>query len=776
MPDLSIGLEFVWQIAATEAAAARREFIEPAHLFIGLCSLEKALHSEQQKQTGIPADALAGLEAEWAALKSLFTQFHLDATALRRELRERMGRGSFEHRENVVHRSPNSRRVFEWAAELAAGSPTVTSLHLLAALLEDQDSLIARQLKEKGMDIVALRAAALATALPDYPVIPSPAEGAPGGRVVENIPILQRYGKDLTQLARDGKIYECIGRRDEMLQVIRTLSRDTKNNPLLIGDAGVGKSAIVEGLAWRIAQGKNPPDKRIIQLNIAGLVAGTKYRGEFEERMQGVLREVAQSPNLILFIDEIHTLVGAGGARDALDAANIMKPALARGELRCIGATTPDEYRKHIEKDPALERRFQPIMVNEPTTDETEEILIRGYHRRFEKKHQVTIDAAALHAAVTLSARYLPDRRSPDKAIDLLDEACARVAVPALSIAPGQPPAGGIVTAETVAQVLAEWTGIPVTQLTSSERDRLLRMADELKARVIGQDQACERVAQVVQRARAGLKGAGRPIGVFLFLGPTGVGKTELAKATAAFLFGSDKAMVRLDMSEFMEKHTVSRLIGAPPGYIGHEEEGQLTGAFRRTPFCVVLLDEVEKAHPEVLNLFLQVFDDGRLTDSKGRTVDATNALFIMTSNIGHEAKVGFHPEESEAQTEALLTQIRKAFRPEFLNRLDDIIVFHSLHPEHTHHIARLMLNGLEQRLKAQGIGLQVSDAAVALLSEEGYNDHFGARELRRVIERLVEDPLAGKILRGEAKAGHIVIVNVKDRELTFEVVGGETL
>ena len=764
MPDFSIGLTLAWQIAAGEAAAARWEFIEPVHLFIGLCSLEKVLSPEVQKQIGIPADAVAALEAEWTTLKGLFNQFHLEPTALRRELRERAGQGKFEHKEKTIHRSPASRAAFERAEKLAAGATTITTLHLLAALLEDESSLVARALKEKGVDIAALRAAALAT--------PSPAKVPAAKRTS----LLQQYGKDLVQLAREGKIQECIGRRDEMLRVIQTLARETKNNPLLIGDAGVGKTAIAEGLAWRVSQGKSLPDKRIIQLNVADLVAGTKYRGEFEERMQGILQEIAQAPDVILFIDEIHTLVGASGAGGALDAANIMKPALARGQLRCIGATTLDEYRKHIEKDPALERRFQPIMVNEPTADETLEIITRGYQKRFEQKHQVTIDAAALHAAVTLSARYLPDRRLPDKAVDLLDEACARVAVPALSIAPGQEPTGGIVTAETIAQVLAGWTGIPVTQLTSSERERLLRMADELKSRVVGQDEACEKIAQVVQRARAGLKAAGRPIGVFLFLGPTGVGKTELAKATAAFLFGNDKAMVRIDMSEFMEKHTVSRLIGAPPGYIGHEEEGQITGALRRTPFCVVLLDEVEKAHPDVLNLFLQVFDDGRLTDSKGRTVDATNALFIMTSNVGHEGQVGFRPEERESQTEALLAQVRKTFRPEFLNRLDDIIIFNPLQPEHTQRIARLMLNGLEQRLKAQSIGLQVSDAALTLLCEEGYDETFGARELRRVIERLVEDPISGKLLRAELKAGYIVAVDAKNGVLTFESIGGDTL
>ncbi|MGH9763197.1 MAG: AAA family ATPase, partial [Blastocatellia bacterium] len=429
-----------------------------------------------------------------------------------------------------------------------------------------------------------------------------------------------------------------------------------------------------------------------------------------------------------------------------------------------------------IERDPALERRFQPIFVNEPSVSEAEEILTRGYHNRFERKHNLTIDAAALLAAVTLSARYLPDRRLPDKAIDLLDEACARVGTPRLSVLPGDEPdeAGGIVTADTVAEVLSAWTGMPVKQMTGDERERLVGMAEKLSERVIGQEEACRKVAQSVQRARAGLKAASHPISVFLFLGPTGVGKTELAKATAAFLFGSDDAMVRIDMSEFMEKHTVSRLIGAPPGYIGHDEDGQLTGALRGKPYSVVLLDEVEKAHPDVLNLFLQVFDDGRLTDNKGRTVDATNALFIMTSNIGHEA--GFDPADVKARTERLLAEAHKAFRPEFINRLDDIVIFNSLRPEHMKQIARLMLSGLQKRLKAQDIGLEVQDAAIEWLASRGYDQTYGARPLRRVMEQYIENPIAEKIVREEIRPSHMITVDLKEGALVFGFSGVATV
>jgi ATP-dependent Clp protease ATP-binding subunit ClpC len=761
MPSFSVGIDVAWQVAAAEAAGARYEFIEPFHLFIGLCSVEKFLTTEARQKLQISESVVGELRAEWEPLASIFLTLGASPTVLRRAIRAAFDDGGFgDRKRDRISRSPASRAVFVRAVELAeqTGASKTGLIQLLAALVEDERSPLATFLKKQGVDPknAFVRKA-------------EPAASPPN--------LLALYGKDLTNLARDEKIHECIGRRDEMLQLVRTLSRATKNNPLLIGDAGVGKTAIVEGLAWRIARGKSLPGKRIIQLQVADLVAGTKYRGEFEERLQAILREVAQAPDTILFLDEIHTVVGAGDRSGGLDAANIMKPALARGEIRCIGATTIDEYRKHIEKDPALERRFQPIGVNEPTAEETLKILKDCYAARFAEQHRVAIDAAALQAAVRLSLRYLPDRRLPDKAIDLLDEACARVAVPVLTVLPGGEPErpGGIVGADTVAQVLSGWVSIPVAQMTGDERQRLEKMADQLKARVIGQEKACEEVAQAVQRARAGLKAPGRPIGVFLFLGPTGVGKTELAKATAAFLFGSDKAMVRLDMSEFMEKHTVSRLIGAPPGYIGHEEEGQLTGALRRTPFCVVLLDEVEKAHPDVFNLFLQVFDDGRLTDSKGRTVDATNALFILTSNLACKSGPGFRAEAGEARKEALLAEVRKAFRPEFLNRLDDVVVFRPLTREHIKRIARLMLDDLEKRLRAQQIGLEVSEAAIEWLCDKGYDHTYGARPLRRLIEQQLENPIATGILREQVRRGHLVLVERKADALAFELSGADT-
>ena len=490
--------------------------------------------------------------------------------------------------------------------------------------------------------------------------------------------------------------------------------------------------------------------------------------------MQGILREVAASPDVILFIDEIHSLVGAGAGSGPLDAANIMKPALARGELRCIGATTQAEYRKYIERDAALERRFQPITVSEPTAAEAIEILTNGYLKRFEEKHGVTIAPEAIQAAVSLSIRFMRDRRLPDKAVDVLDEACARIAVPILSAQPGDKIEAAVVTVDVIRQAVAEKTGIPLAQMNEGERERLVGTADQLKRRVIGQDKACESVAQAVQRARAGLKAPNRPVAVLLFTGPTGVGKTELAKATASFLFDSERAMLRIDMSEFMEKHTVSRLIGSPPGYVGHDEEGQLSGPLRRTPYCVVLLDEVEKAHPDVLNLFLQVFEDGRLTDAKGRTADASNALFILTSNLGQTRSrpaIGFGQTAGEDPAPNPEQAVRSAFRPEFFNRLDAVIAFNPLSNDDMSKIADAMLAQIKDRLAAQDIELTITPEAVAWICAQDRDSSLGARPMRRTIEQAVENPLAAMLVRAEIKSGNRVVVGVKDHAPSFSVI-----
>lgn len=765
MATFSIGLDYAWRTAANEAACTQHEFIEPEHLFVGVCKLGNLPSLADWNKVEIPRDSAAALKAEAEAIAAVFQTAGHDRIALYRDVRKRFGEGRFTDKgRKKISRSPASRLIFERAGKLAADASVVTSLHLLIALLETPGTRTAAVLAEKPPGAEALKQAILPFVSPS----PSP-------RQQPSASFLSTFGKDLTQLARDGKLQPCIGRRDELLQIIRALSRETKNNPVLLGDAGVGKTAIVEGLAWRISQNKDAAlaGKRIVQLNVADLVAGASSRGDFEARMQGLLREVAASPDVILFIDELHTLVGAGAGSGPLDAANIMKPALARGALRCIGATTQAEYRKYIERDAALERRFQPITVSEPTADEAAEILTKGYLKRFEEKHGVTISPDAIQSAVSLSVRFMRERRLPDKAVDLLDEACARIAVPILSAQPGDKTDAAIVTAGVVRQAVADKTGIPLAQMDEGERERLGKMAEQLKSRVIGQDKACEIVAQAVQRSRVGLKAPNRPVAVLLFVGPTGVGKTELAKATASFLFDSERSLLRIDMSEFMEKHTVSRLIGSPPGYVGHDEEGQLTGPLRRSPYCVVLLDEIEKAHPDVLNEFLQVFEDGRLTDAKGRTADASNALFVLTSNLGQtqtreRPAIGFGQPTSDAPMQNPEDAVRGALRPEFFNRLDAVVAFNPLSKNDMARIADTMLAQIKDRLGAQGIELVVTPEAVAWLCAQERDESLGARPLRRTIERTVENPLANMLVRADLKSGSRVTISLTLDGLAF--------
>ena len=653
------------------------------------------------------------------------------------------------------------------------------------------------------------------------------------GRTTSRTPTLDQVGVDLTAAARAGKLDPVIGRVKEIERVIQILSRRTKNNPALIGEPGVGKTAIVEGLAHRIIAGDVPETlegKRIVALDIAAVVAGTKYRGEFEERLKKVIEEIKTSGNCILFIDEFHTMVGAGAAEGAVDAANILKPSLARGELQCIGATTLDDYRKYVERDAALERRFQPVLVEEPSLEDTLEIL-RGIKERYEEHHKLIISDEALSSATTFASRYIPDRFMPDKAIDLIDEAASRVRIrhrtkpvslkklkqveeryrrdkeTALATQQydhaaelrqqelkaeeerkkleeewlaEQEKEKAVVTAEDIAEVVAMWTGIPVVQIASDETRRLLNMEDELHKRIIGQDEAIATIAKAVRRARAGLKDPRHPIGNFIFLGPTGVGKTELARALAEFMFGNEDALIRLDMSEFMEKFAVSRLVGAPPGYVGFDEGGQLTEAVRRKSYCLILLDEIEKAHPDVFNILLQIFDDGHLTDAKGRRVDFRNSIIIMTSNIGAElirkgTTIGFVSRSDEGKTrqqsyermkEKLLGEMKKFFRPEFLNRIDGTIVFHPLTKEQIRKIVDLMLVSVSTQLAEKEIKLEVTEAAKDFLGEKGYDEAFGARPLRRVIQDMVEDKLSEDLLRGKFRSGDTVIVDLEGEEI----------
>src|ERR671921_2532647 len=685
--------------------------------------------------------------------------------------------------------------------------------HVLLALARDTESDAGRLLARFGLSHTALRAAVIRGVTPTDE----------GGRRASQTKTLDEYSRDLTEAARQGKLDPVIGRADEIEETIEILSRRTKNNPVLIGDPGVGKTAIAEGIAQRIVNDEVPETlagKRLVVLDLAGMVAGTKYRGEFEERLKSVIDEVTDhGDDLILFIDELHTVVGAGAAEGSMDASNMLKPSLARGDLRVIGATTVDEYRRNIEKDAALERRFQPVLIDEPSVEETIEIL-NGLRDRYEAYHRVRISPEALVAAAELSDRYITDRFLPDKAIDLIDQAAARVRLRAKtkpadrraledelarnererdqavaaedyeranslktqidelreqvdeSRSSGRERAAEVL-ADDVAEVVSRRTGIPVAQLTQEERQRLLGLEAQMHERVVGQDEAVEAVARAVRRARAGLGDPSRPVGSFLFLGPTGVGKTELARALAETLFGDDDAMVRFDMSEFQERHTVSRLVGAPPGYVGYEDAGQLTETVRRRPYSVLLLDEIEKAHADVFNILLQILDDGRLTDAQGRTVDFKQTVIIMTSNMGAE-RIQAHArrdESFEELKEDMMQIVRNHLRPEFVNRIDEIIVFRALNKEQISEIAQLLLERTKRRLRAQDVEVEFTEEAVELVAEEGFDPEFGARPLRRTIQRRVENELSRMVLDGSLEPGDRVVVGVEDGELTFEVV-----
>ena len=693
------------------------------------------------------------------------------------------------------------------------GASYVGPEHVLLALARDDESQAGQLLHRFGVSHTRLRGA----------VIRGVEEGG-APRETAKTPTLDQYGRDLTQLAREGKLDPVIGRADEIEQTIEILSRRTKNNPALIGDPGVGKTAIVEGIAQRIVNDEVPETltgKRVVQLDLGGMVAGTKYRGEFEERLKKVIDEITENQEeIILFVDELHTLVGAGAAEGAMDAGNMLKPALARGELHVIGATTLDEYRKDVEGDPALERRFQPVFVREPTVDETIEIL-HGLKDRYEAFHRVRISDEAIVAAAELSDRYIRDRFLPDKAIDLIDQASARVRLRTrtkddetrnleedlrrlarerdqATSAEDYDRAGELkdqiesrrgelddrrqrrqrapeVTAEDIAEIVSRATGIPVSQLTAEERQRLLRLEEQLHGRVVGQEEAVAAVAEAVRRSRAGLGDPQRPIGSFLFLGPTGVGKTELARTLAEALFGSENLMVRFDMSEFQERHTVSRLVGAPPGYVGYEEAGQLTEQVRRRPYSVLLFDEIEKAHADVFNILLQILDDGRLTDAQGRTVDFKNTVVIMTSNLGSD-RIQAHTRKEESFEELkadLMEILRLSFRPEFINRIDEIIVFRALTEEQLVDITKLLVDRLTRRLRAQHIEVEFTDDAVHLLAREGYDPEYGARPLRRTIQRLVENELSRMLLNGDIEPGDRVTVDVLEGDLHFDVERG---
>jgi ATP-dependent Clp protease ATP-binding subunit ClpC len=732
--------------------------------------------------------------------------------------------------------TPRAKRVIELAVDEARrlSHSYIGTEHLLLGLLRDREGAAVGVLESFGVTFDKAQSEINNVLSQSAPQSRAVARG-PG-----RTPVLDQLGIDLTNASRAGKLDPIINREKEIERVIQILSRRTKNNPALIGEPGVGKTAIVEGLAHRIVAGEVPETlqgKRLVTLDIGSLVAGTKYRGEFEERLKKVIDEIKSAGNCVIFVDELHTIVGAGAAEGAVDASNILKPSLSRGELQCIGATTLDDYRKYIEKDAALERRFQPVTVVEPTVEQTLAIL-KGIKERYEEHHKLTISDEALQAASSLAAKFIPDRFLPDKAIDLMDEASSRVRIMRGGIPIGlaearraletvrrdketaisskeyeyaaelrdrevqlvnkistmeqkwqadQQQEKPIVTEEDIAEVVSMWTGVPVVRLTTDETSRLLQMEDALHHRIVGQDEAITVVSKAVRRARAGLKEPRHPIGSLIFLGPTGVGKTELVRALAEFMFGSEDAMVRLDMSEFMERHTVARLVGAPPGYVGYDEGGQLTEAVRRKPYCVILLDEIEKAHPDVFNILLQIFDDGHLTDAKGRRVDFRNSVVVMTSNVGAKyikgvMSIGFTArtaEERNRQTEyekmkeKVLAELKTTFLPEFLNRIDEVVVFHSLSKEQIHQIVDLMISQVAKSLAEKNMKLEVTDAATDFLGEKGYDPTFGARPLRRVIQNEVEDKLSEALLRGEFHPGDILKVDYDGEKIVIKAAAG---
>ena len=804
----------VLTIAQEEARQLNHNYIGTEHILLGLV----------REEEGVAAKVLINLGVALSKVRSA-VEFII-------------GRGE-KASTNETGLTPRAKRVIELAIDEARnlGHNYIGTEHLLLGLLREGEGVAAGVLDSLGITLERVRAEATNVL----------SQGAPAraklARSTSRTPALDQLGIDITTKAREGKLDPVIGRVKEIERVVQILSRRTKNNPALIGEPGVGKTAIVEGLAHRIITGDVPEtleNKRLIALDMGALVAGTKYRGEFEERVKKIIDEVRTAGNCVLFIDEFHTMVGAGAAEGAVDAANLLKPSLARGELQCIGATTLDDYRKHVERDAALERRFQPVLVEEPSVEETLDIL-RGIKERYEEHHKLKISDEALDAAAKLAARYIPDRFLPDKAIDLVDEAASRVRIgyrtmPAalkeakqlVGIVRKEKDAAlaaqeydhaaelrerelqqeeaikkmeeewraeleqqeVVVKAEDIAEVVNMWTGIPVVQLAGDETSRLLNMEEVMHHRIIGQDEAINTISKAIRRARAGLKDPRRPIGNFIFLGPTGVGKTELVRALAEFMFGGEDTLIRLDMSEFMEKFAVSRLVGAPPGYVGYEEGGQLTEAVRRKSYACVLLDEIEKAHPDVFNLLLQIFDDGHLTDAKGRRVDFRNSIIIMTSNVGADlirkgTTIGFasHTNEVKSQEQAyekmkenLLGELKKTFRPEFLNRVDGVVVFHSLTREQIRKIVDLMLTSVTQQLTEKGVKLEVTEAAKDFLGEKGYDEVFGARPLRRVIQNMVEDKLSEDLLRGKFQSGDTVVVDVEKEEIVVHPAPVEAL
>lgn len=764
MVRLSKCVYLAWELGSAEAAHLKQEFFTEDELLIGICSLEKMVFLIKENKINFDEEYAENINIENEEIQEFFNKFNMNTSSIRRGIRKLKGKGN-NNSEGQMSRSDSCKAIFNDAESIAESinSDEVRCIHFLKAIFNKPSDIIKTFFEDNNVEFEELK-----TNLDIK-------QESKKLKLSSNS-ILVKYGTNLTELAKEGKLTPVIGRDDELLQVVRTLNKRKKNNPLIIGEPGVGKTALVNGLAIKIIDGSMKDflkDKQIIEINMASLVSGTKYRGDFEEKITKLVKESKDNPEVILFVDEIHTMLGAGSSSGSLDASNIIKPALANGDLVMIGATTLQEYRKYFETDPAFERRFQPVILDEPTPEDTISIL-KGLKENYEEYHKVKISDEAIEAAVNLSVRYIPDRNLPDKALDVIDEACSRKLIPKLDIT-NSLNIESVVSEEDVRTVVSEWTGIPISD-ESSQLEKAQKIEEFLKSKIIGQDQAIEKVSRRIKNSYAGINNPEKPIAVFLFLGPTGVGKTFFSKTLANFLFGSEKSLIRVDMSEYKEEHSISKLIGAPPGYKGNDEGGFLTNAIKNNPYSIVLLDEIEKAHPKIFDVFLQAFDEGRLTDGKGNTVNAKNCIFIMTSNIQLETNqdynVAFGGTQEDMNTLNVLDNLAQVMRPELVNRIDDVIIFNSLTKSDHESLVKLYVDDLSQRiLDEKNIVISVKKSVYKFLASKGYNANFGARYLKRTVEKLVEYPISDMIVNREVNSGDTIVISAGRSDLKFKVM-----
>lgn len=764
MVRLSKCVYLAWELGSAEAANLKQEFFTEDELLIGICSLEKMVFLIKTNKINYDEEYAENINIENDEIQEFFNKFNINTSSIRRGIRKLKGKGN-NNSEGQMSRSDSCKAIFNDAESIAesANIDEVRCIHFLKAIFNKPSDIIKTFFEENDVEFEELK-----TNLD--------IKQETKRLKLSSNSILVKYGTNLTELAREGKLTPVIGRDDELLQVVRTLNKRKKNNPLIIGEPGVGKTALVNGLAIKITDGSMKDflkDKQIIEINMASLVSGTKYRGDFEEKITKLVKESKDNPEVILFVDEIHTMLGAGSGSGSLDASNIIKPALANGDLVMIGATTLKEYRKYFETDPAFERRFQPVILDEPTPEDTLSIL-KGLKENYEEYHNVKISDEAIEAAVNLSVRYIPDRNLPDKALDVIDEACSRKLIPKLDIT-NSLNIESIVSEEDVRTVVSEWTGVPISD-ESSQLEKAQKIEGYLKSKIIGQDHAIEKVSRRIKNSYAGINNPEKPIAVFLFLGPTGVGKTFFSKTLANFLFGSEKSLIRVDMSEYKEEHSISKLIGAPPGYKGNDEGGFLTNAIKNNPYSIVLLDEIEKAHPKIFDVFLQAFDEGRLTDGKGNTVNAKNCIFIMTSNIQLETNqdynVAFGGTQEDMNTLNVLDNLAQVMRPELVNRIDDVIIFNALTKSDHESLVKLYVDDLSKRiLDEKNIVISVKKSVYKYLASKGYNPNFGARYLKRTVEKLVEYPISDMIVNREVNSGDTIVISAGRNDLKFKVM-----